>query len=139
ARSQYPFASSQSARSAPDIAAGGDASDNVDLKASSVMLHLNRGIPAVLIAIGLSAGLTSAEAQSLADAAKKAEQQHNTVNEPSKRYTDADLERPAPCVPVAVSVATPGDPAPPKELTREEIVRALVPTVVTIKTAIGTG
>jgi len=88
-----------------------------------------------------SNGSLIAQTQSLADVARKSAQERRT--EPAKVYTSADLK---PCEAEAPPTAPPlrgSDDQPVKlligEPTREEIVRAITPAVVTIETSNSTG
>ena len=83
-----------------------------------------------------------AQMGSLADAAKKAQERHEATTDTSKTYTDADLKAPRPiadCDPAAAPAAPATPPARKIMSSREEVVRAVAPVVVTIETAAGSG
>jgi trypsin-like peptidase len=82
-----------------------------------------------------------ANAQSLADAAKKANESSSAAKGNTRTFTDKDLKASSPAEDGLISPSADADAiAPPGPvLSREEIVRRVMPAVVTIQTSDGTG
>jgi len=81
-----------------------------------------------------------AQAQSLADAAKKASESSSATKGTTRTFTDKDLKASSPTEDGLISNADAEGIAPPGPvLSREEIVNRVMPAVVTIQTGAGTG
>jgi S1-C subfamily serine protease len=86
-----------------------------------------------------SGGRLSAQGRALGDLPAKSPQRDGATPR-SKVYTNADLKLPDDTTPVASPNADDAAAAPPKaEMSREEIVRAVMPAVVTIETDVAAG